>query len=217
MTNQELKAYLKELPWTELKRKAAVEYGIKVLPEYKQENIIALILDLNAQPTKFVTDQEPIADKPDKSGWSRIKVIKSGREKDTHCRGCHNGYQFAIPFNVEINFPTVTAEYLETKKQPVYKEESNAGDLLGGLYDGSGLENRWTVVFLEKNNGPNGERGFIPKSERGKYWTTTREAKLAPKRAFYDQFGFWPTDKKLQEYMTAGMFTHLRRQNNIVG
>lgn len=206
----ELKNRLDSLSWPELKKTAAIEYGVKVLPEYNAESLKQFILaKVTSDAATFVTDTVPIAAKDNKSGWSRVRIIKGPREKDTHCRACHNGYQFAIPFNVDVNLPTVTAEYLETKKEPKFIEESEAGNLLGGLVDGSGLESRWTVVILEKNYGPNGERGFIPASERGKY--LNREAKLAPKRQFFDQFGFWPTDKRLKEYMQAGMFNYMRR------
>jgi len=191
----------------DLRKKAAKEYGIKLLPEYTKADIINLIVNKASGNTKFVTDTTPLEQKNEKYGWSRVKVIR-GRDatNNTHCQAAHNGFQFSIPYNLEVNLPTVTAEYLTTKKSPVPKQSE----------DGNGTiieyEDRWIVQFIEKNYGPNGERDYIPPSERGKYWNSVREAKLAKKRKFFEQMGYWPTDKGLQKHMDAGYFNAMRRE-----
>ncbi len=192
---------------SDLRKKAAKEYGIKLLPEYTKADIINLIVNKASGNTKFVTDTTPLEQKNEKYGWSRVKVIR-GRDatNNTHCQAAHNGFQFSIPYNLEVNLPTVTAEYLTTKKSPVPKQSE----------DGNGTiieyEDRWIVQFIEKNYGPNGERDYIPPSERGKYWNSVREAKLAKKRKFFEQMGYWPTDKGLQKHMDAGYFNAMRRE-----
>lgn len=200
-----LRETLSALSVPELKRTAVKEYGIKPLPEWTEGDYINAIVTKASGATKFVTDTAELAAKNDKYGWSRIKVLRSGREAGTHCMACHNGFQFAIPYNLEVNLPTVTAEYLTTKKSPIPK---NAEDGNGTIIE---YEDRWIVQFLEKNYGPDGERGYIPQSEKHKYWTGTREAKLTNKRRFFDQFGYWPTDKAMKEHMQAGYFAHQRR------
>lgn len=202
--NDELKTYLKSLKWQDLKREASTKYGIKLSAEYNSDDIISLIMAKASGNTSFVTDTTQLTEKENKYGWSRIKVMRNSREANsTHCMACHQGYQFAIPFNVEVNIPTVTAEYLTTKKIPV----PTLGDDFFVRMD---YEPRWYVQFIEKNYGPNGETNYIPKSERHKYWSTVRESKLAAKRAFMDRFNFWPTDKKLKQYFEAGMFNNTR-------
>lgn len=204
---EELRNELVKLDLPELRKKAAKEYGIKLLPEYSKDDVIQLIVGKASGNTKFVTETTPLEAKNEKWGWSRIKVIR-GRDatNNTHCQAAHNGFQFAIPYNLEVNLPTVTAEYLTTKKSPVPKQSE----------DGNGTiieyEDRWIVQFIEKNYGPNGERDYIPPSERGKYWNSVREAKLAKKRKFYEQMGYWPTDKGLQKHMDAGYFNAMRRE-----
>lgn len=194
----------------DLRKKAAKEYGIKLLPEYTKADIINLIVNKASGNTKFVTDTTPLEQKNEKYGWSRVKVIR-GRDatNNTHCQAAHNGFQFSIPYNLEVNLPTVTAEYLTTKKSPVPKQSE----------DGNGTiieyEDRWIVQFIEKNYGPNGERDYIPPSERGKYWNSVREAKLAKKRKFFEQMGYWPTDKGLQKHMDAGYFNAMRREQAV--
>ncbi len=207
MNKEELTLELNTFDIGELRKKAAKEYGIKLLPEYTKADIIGLIVGKATGNTKFVTDTSPLAQKNEKYGWSRIKVIL-GRDatSNTHCQAAHNGFQFSIPYNLEVNIPTVTAEYLTTKKSPVPKQSE----------DGNGTiieyEDRWIVQFIEKNYGPNGERDYIPPSERGKYWNSVREAKLAKKRKFFEEMGYWPTDKGLKEHMSAGYFNAQRRE-----
>lgn len=206
MSANDLRVKLAELSWPELKKCAVKEYGIKPLPEWTAPDYINAIVAKASGATRFVTDDEELDSKEDKYGWSRIKVLRSGRESGTHCMACHNGFQFAIPYNLEVNLPTVTAEYLTTKKSPVPK---NAEDGNGTIIE---YEDRWIVQFIEKNYGPNGERDYIPKKERHKYWNATREAKLTNKRKFFERFRYWPTDKVMKEHMTAGYFTAQRRE-----
>lgn len=197
-----IRAELESLKWQDLRTKAQRDYGIKLLPEYKAEDIVRLILDKERGEVNYVTERKD--DGESKWGWSRIKVLPGRRESDTHCRASHNGYRFAIPFNVELSFPTVSAEFLTTKKNPVPFETNNGQTEIR-------YEDRWIVQFIEKNYGPNGDIGYIPPSQRGKYWNESRESKLQIKRDFFEQFGFWPTDKRLREYMSAGMFNYMRR------
>ena len=207
MNKEAFATELNEFDIGDLRKKAAKEYGIKLLPEYTKADIINLIVNKASGNTKFVTDTTPLEQKNEKYGWSRVKVIR-GRDatNNTHCQAAHNGFQFSIPYNLEVNLPTVTAEYLTTKKSPVPKQSE----------DGNGTiieyEDRWIVQFIEKNYGPSGERDYIPPSERGKYWNSVREAKLAKKRKFYEQMGYWPTDKGLQKHMDAGYFNAMRRE-----
>jgi len=207
MNKEAFATELNEFDIGDLRKKAAKEYGIKLLPEYTKADIINLIVNKASGNTKFVTDTTPLEQKNEKYGWSRVKVIR-GRDatNNTHCQAAHNGFQFSIPYNLEVNLPTVTAEYLTTKKSPVPKQSE----------DGNGTiieyEDRWIVQFIEKNYGPNGERDYIPPSERGKYWNSVREAKLAKKRKFFEQMGYWPTDKGLQKHMDAGYFNAMRRE-----
>jgi len=195
-----LRAELAALKWPDLKRKASQEYGIKLLAEYNADDIITLIVGKATGATNYVTDKQDLSEKDSRAGWSRIRVMKNSNEQGTHCMVCHNGYQIAIPYNVEVNIPTVTAEYIASKQTPMPVE---AGDGVGVRIE---YAPRWVVAFMEKNYGPEGETGYIPKSERHKYWTEIRERKLNEKREFFRRFQFWPTDKKLKQYFEAGLF-----------
>jgi hypothetical protein len=101
---------------------------------------------------------------------------------------------------VAVNIPTVTAEYLTTKRVPVpFRNDLGQTE--------TKYEPRWIVQFNEKNYGPEGEKDFIPPEARHKYWNDAREAKLRIKRAFYDKYGYWPTDKTLKEVKATNTFT----------
>lgn len=195
-----LKEELDKLSWPELRSKAVKQYAIRLSPEHTAHDIKRLILDKAAGVTKYVTDDAPLENKSAKYGWSRVKVLQNTRDNDKHCKACHNGFQFAVPYNVEVNLPTITCEYLESKYAPIMK---NNDDMSDGWME---HEPRWTVIYLEKNYGPNGEADYVPPDQRHKYWTEARERKLGVKRAFMDEMGFWPTDKKLKEYTINGMF-----------
>lgn len=203
--SNELREELSALSWPDLKKTAIKDYGLKPHPEWTAPDYVNAIMAKLAGSTKYVTDKQALDTKDAKWGWSRIKVLRTGRESGTHCMAAHNGFQFAIPYNVEVNLPTVTAEYLTTKKSPIPK---NAEDGNGTIIE---YEDRWLVQFLEKNYGPEGETGYIPPKERHKYWNDTREAKLGIKRKFMEQFNYWPTDRVLREHMAAGYFTAQRR------
>lgn len=195
----DLRSELEALDWTSLRRKASQDYGIKILPEYKAADIVRLILDKERSNVNYVTDNEQIAKKNEKYGWSRVIVRPGRNDRETHCRAAHNGYKFAIPYGVEVNLPTVTAEYLTTKKTPRPVEgKDGSTEIL--------KEDRWIVQFVEKHYGPNGETGYIPPEARSKYWNAARENKLKIKYRFFEEMGFWPTDKVLREHMTAGTF-----------
>lgn len=199
-----LRTTLSEMSWADLRKAAVRDYGIKPLPEWTAPDYINAIVTKSAGATKFVTNTEALAEDA-KAGWSRIKVLRSGRESGTHCMACHNGFQFAIPYNLEVNLPTVTAEYLTTKKSPIPK---NAEDGNGTIIE---YEDRWIVQWIEKHYGPNGETDYIPKTERHKYWNAVREAKLGNKRKFFDEMGYWPTDRVMKEHMASGYFAGKRR------
>lgn len=205
---EELQSQLSGLDLPELRKKAAKEYGVKPLPEWTKADVINAILAKASGATKYVTDTSPLEEKGSKYGWSRIKVVR-GRDNviNTHAQASLNGYQFSIPYGLEVNIPTIVADFLSRKKSPVPKQDP--GENLVRIE----YEDRWIVQFLEKNYGPNGEEDYIPKSERAKFWNDQREAKLKKKRDFLEQMGFWPTDRDLKRHMDSGYFNAVRRGN----
>jgi hypothetical protein len=192
MEPTEFRTELEALSWGELRAKAAKDYGIRILPEYKRDDIVRMIVDKEGGATKYVTDRVDLDTKKSRYGWSRITVMPGRHETDTHCRACHNGYQFAIPYEVAVNIPTVTAEYLMTKKVPVPRQNDLGQTEVK-------YEPRWIVQFEERNYGPNGEKDYLPPEASSKYWNGAREAKLRIKRAFFSKYGYWPTDKVIAE------------------
>lgn len=193
----EFRQSLEDLKWSDLRAEAG-KYGVRVVPEYKKEDLIRLMIDKKFGQAATIVDQQDLGKKEERFGWSRIIVEPGRTERDSvDCRACHNGYQFIIPYGLEVNIPTVTAEFLAERKAAVGKSPEDGGPVRIEKFA------RWNVQFLERNYGPNGERGYIPVSERSKYWTSAREAKLANKRKFYQERGYWPTDKVLSEEMRS--------------
>jgi hypothetical protein len=167
------------------------------MPEWNKENLVERILAVteSTSGTYAVAAAEESRENP-RRGMSRITVSNSSGQPDTHCRVNHNGYQVFIPFEVEVEIPTITADYIKGLKQMrlvAVNPDENV------LEKGLRWVPRYTVGFVWRDDGP------CPCPE--KYAGLRREKLHGPKRRFFEQFGFWPSDKKLREYSQNHSFS----------
>jgi len=188
--SEALKKQLDELTLPQLRKEAASIYGLRPMQEWTKENLIERILaTVESTPSTFVTEGSAATRDNPRCGMSRITVSNSSGQPDTHCRVNHNGYQVFIPFEVEVEIPTITADYIKGLKQMRLVAIDPTESV---LEKGLRWVPRYTVGFVWRDDGP------CPCPD--KYMGVRREAVLAPKRRFLKQFGFWPSDKKLREY-----------------
>ena len=188
--SEQLKKQLEERTIQQLRKDAVSIYGLRPMPEWTKENLIERILAVteSTSSTYATAADESTRDNP-RQGMSRIVVSNSSGQPDTHCRVNHNGYQVFIPFEVEVEIPTITADYIKSLKHMrlvAVNPDENV------LEKGLRWVPRYTVGFIWRDDGP------CPCPD--KYMGLRREATLAPKRRFLKQYGFWPSDKKLREY-----------------
>lgn len=190
MSIEVLKKQLSEKTIQELRKEAVHIYGLRPMPEWNKENLVErIIAAVESTASTFVTEGSAESRDNPRQGMSRITVSNSSGQPDTHCRVNHNGYQVFIPFEVEVEIPTITADYIKGLKQMrLVAIDATENVLEKGLR----WVPRYTVGFVWRDDGP------CPCPE--KYMGLRREAVQAPKRRFLKQYGFWPSDKKLREY-----------------
>ncbi len=188
--SESLKKQLEEKTIQQLRKDAVSIYGLRPMPEWNKENLIERILAVTESSTGTYQQAagEGTRDNP-RQGMSRIVVSNSSNQSDSHCRVNHNGYQVFIPFEVEVEIPTITADYIKGLKQMKLVAVNPDENV---LEKGLRWVPRYTVGFIWRDDGP------CPCPD--KYSGLRREKVLAPKRRFLEQFGFWPSDKKLREY-----------------
>ena len=114
--SEQLKKQL-ERPSSSCAKDAVSIYGLRPMPEWTKENLIERILAVteSTSSTYATAADESTRDNP-RQGMSRIVVSNGSGQPDTHCRVNHNGYQVFIPFEVEVEIPTITADYIKSLK-----------------------------------------------------------------------------------------------------
>jgi hypothetical protein len=73
MNKEAFATELNEFDISDLRKKAAKEYGIKLLPEYTKADIINLIVNKASGNTKFVTDTTPLEQKNEKTNFQYLE------------------------------------------------------------------------------------------------------------------------------------------------
>lgn len=176
-----LREELEALDGNTLKTKARTEYGIKLLPEYKKTDIINLMLEVANRGGS--TGVILAGDGPVKKGHARITLMDSEGEPDPFYI-CVNGYSATIPRNVPVEVPH---EILASLNSMVIKKLIPNDD------------GKFSVVT--KHRAPY-TLHEVDRSSSGKLpYTERREKNLAPKRAYYAKYGYWPTDGELRTHV----------------
>ena len=185
--SEELKKQLDSLTIGELRQMAVQKYAINISREHKKTDLIGLIMARHEDGTEYIAPAGPAEDEI-KEGWSRITVSNSSAQSDTTCRVIHNGYQVSIPFDKEVEVPTLTADYIKGLKVQKLVKVEDSNFMMEKHVE---WVPKYGVTFHQRNVGK------CPCPE--KYIAQRREAILKPKRDFFAKFGFWPSDKKLRD------------------
>lgn len=187
-TNKELaklKANLENLSVTELRKHANTNFGITVTRDHSKDDLITLIMGIVAKGNYAQTASGEL-----KPGWARIKISNTGDYRSAIPLYVNaNGFECFIPFGVEVDVPIRVIESLKNAIE--YKVGKNEfGERIHKFNES------YPFQIIGMIEGPDPRPGI----EVG------RDARLAPKYRFRDQFGFFPTDKAFRDFVQSGMF-----------
>lgn len=180
-----LKARFENLSIGDLRSQAAKVYGLRITRDQTKEDLIELILGHVAK-----TNVAHASDGDLKPGWARVKLNNTGdyrSEQPVYLNA--NGYETFIPFGVEVDIPIRALESLKNAVEfRVYVNEFQE--------KAHKFSDSYPFTVLGVCEGPDPRPGL----------EVRREAKIRPKRAFYEQFEYYPTDKQFRDMVTAGLF-----------
>lgn len=187
-TNKELvtlRTNLESLPVADLRKHAHTNFGLKLTRDHSKDDIISLIVGIVAKG-----NYASLAEGEIKPGWARIKLAATNDYRSAipvHINA--NGFTCFIPFGVEVDVPIRVLESLNNAVE-FRPYETEFGEKAYKFNDS------YPYQLVGKVDGPDPRPGL----EVG------REARLRPKIRFREQFGFFPTDKALRDFIQSGMF-----------
>ena len=188
----DIRKRLGEKTIAELRKEAVQVYGISISRDHNKKDLIDLICQKETGDVLYVRenvrDDNGVSASGLESGMSRVTISNSSAQNDFVCRVNDNGFQVSIPFDVEVDIPTRTADYLKGLKVQKLVKSDNGEFLLEKHVE---WVPKYGVTFHERREGPC--------KHDNKYLHKKREALLRPKREFYAKHGFWPSDKKLRD------------------
>jgi hypothetical protein len=170
-----------------LRRHAAERYSMRVSSHDTKETIISnieAIVNSNAGEFAHAGTFDPKGPKP---GWARIKLFPKQDDKRPKYKMINN-YRCNIPRGVECDVPYKVYLSILDEVDPSYEED------LSEPADGP---NRWKLVHSPRENVQ--LIAHTPGPDPRPMHETVKAKKNAPRLAFIQAFGYWPTDKELRE------------------
>lgn len=177
---KELRESLEVLPLTELKQKAVKNFGLRLTKDDTKEDVINKIIGI-ASKQEFAS--EAMGDMP-AAGWTRIRVHPiPGKPTFPFFVGV-NGWFCWVPYNVDVDVPSKIVGVLRDALEYKYTLDSETG------MNKVAMEASYPFTIIAATPGPDPRPG----AEVG------RERKLAAKRAFAEENGYWPSDEDIKEF-----------------
>jgi len=181
---KEFRESLSKLGIAELRGKASKNFGIKLTRDWTKDDIIEAVMQHISKNN--VAD---IAEGDLKPGYARIKLMPvQGGRTNFPVYTNSNGYECFIPINVEVDVPIKVLETLGHAEE--MRKEKNEFD---EYVDKMSLSYPYQV--LATRDGPDPRPGL----------EVRREQKLAPYRAFFEKYGYWPNYKTLMAAQAANV------------
>lgn len=174
---------LNKLEIGELRKKASQQFGIKLTREHKKEDIIRDIV--------AVVSKANFAEASDgdlKPGYARIKLTTIAGKVTFPVYQNTNGYYCFIPPGIEVDVPIKVVETLR------HAEEMKKVQNEFGEYEDV-MQPSYPFELIAMNKGPDPKPGY----------EVQRDMKWKPYREFYEQNGFWPSAKVLEQTRAAGL------------
>lgn len=178
----QLRETLEKVSIQELRQKAVKNFGIKLTREMTKDDIINQIIGMSHK-AEFAGMSEGDL----KPGWARIRVHPVNGRMFPFYVNC-NGYQCFIPFNVEVDVPRKVLGVLNDAE-----EFRVTADEYGN--EQKSFELSYPFSIIQDVPGPDPRPGY----------EVQREIYLKPKYRFREKFGYWPTDKALQQYREGNL------------
>ena len=175
---KQLREDLELLQMGELRKRAAQNFGLKLVQTDSKEDIINKIVGV-ASKQNFAEVAKGDVPEP---GWTRVRVHPITGKPKFPFYSQVNGYQCWIPFNVEVDVPHKIVGVLNdaVEMRVVTDEMGNRSDVFEQSYP-------FTIIAATPGSDPR------PGME------VARERKLAAKRQFAEINGFWPKDSEMRE------------------
>lgn len=187
-TNQELaklRTNLESLSFQELRKIGNTNYGITITRDHTKDDLITMIMGVVAKGNYAQVSEGEL-----KPGWARIKLHNTNDYRSgipVHINA--NGYVCNIPFGIEVDVPIRVLESLRNAVE--FKVDKNEfGEKIHRFNDS------YPFQVIGQIDGPDPRPGI----------EVAREAKIRPKIKFREEFGFYPTDKVLRDFIQSGMF-----------
>ena len=186
-------AELETLPMSEVRKRAAKLYGVKVTTDMLKADIIRAI-----RAVLNKTDVAKISKSSDEDGglepgWASITLHYVHGESRHPLMTFVNGYNCKIPKDVRVDVPIPVMKALKDCKKNVLFEDL-------GEAENSKNRFRWIesdaypMTVHEVKEGPNPRVGHAE----------LKEKKLAPFRAYLKKFSRWPTPRELNRVVMNG-------------
>lgn len=189
----DFRASLSRMDIAQLRQKASKNFGIKLTREHTKEDIIDAIM---AYASK--NNYADAAEGELKPGYARIKLLpSSGKPSGFPVYFNHNGYFCYIPINFEVDVPLKILETLKHAEE-IRKVQNEFGEYVDSM------ELSYPFQVIATRDGPDPKPGI----------EVARERKQAPKRAFFKKYGYWPTDKVLQQAQAASVHFNMYADAN---
>lgn len=192
---------LETLPMGELRKRAAKVFAVKCTTDMTKKDIIKAIKEkLNtadyAQPS--------VGDAPN-PGWARI-TLHHVPGTSRHPEPCSvNGYVCYIPKNHMVDVRVEVVDMLkDCKRLTLMTDEEEAENSKNRYYWEEAEAYPMTVHMI--TDGKAKPLGHEEKKER----------MLAPYRAYFEEFGFWPKPKQLQAAIESGLLKNWNKNKLLI-
>lgn len=177
---KELRETLEVLPLTELKQKAVKNFGLRLTKDDTKEDVINKIIGI-ASKQEFAPEASGELPMP---GWTRIRVHPVPNKATFPFFVGVNGWFCWIPINVDVDVPSKIIGVLKDAIEYKYALDAETG------VNKTSMEASYPFTIIAQTPGPDPRPG----SE------VARERKLAAKRAFAEENGYWPKDDEIKEF-----------------
>lgn len=183
---QSYREELEGMQMHELRRHCAERYSIRVSSHDSKASLITQIESIvNKAPAEYAqVNTDPKAPKP---GWTRIKLFPKQDDKRPKYKMINN-YRCMIPRGVECDVPHKVYLSLLDEVDPTFQED---------LTQPVESHNRWVLTHTPRENVH--LIAHTPGPDPRPVHEVVKEKKNAPRKAFVETFGYWPTDKELRE------------------
>jgi hypothetical protein len=178
----EFRTNLEKLSIAELRQKASKNFGLKLTREHKATDIVDLIMS-QMQTNNYAHQSEGDL----KPGYARIKLSRTEGKPEIVPFNC-NGYTCWIPVEVEVDVPIKVIDVLENALE--MKKKKNEFDEYVDV-----LSKSYPYSVLATCPGPD------PKPGRER----STEQKWKPYKEFQKKYGYWPSQKVLQQATAASI------------